>query len=63
MVMSLQNQIKQNLIKEIYTDIDKMYDFIEQHYLLSEEHRVLIIKHLNKFKDQVYLISENSKLS
>jgi len=61
--MSVQQHIKDNLIKEIYTEIDKMYDFMEQHYLLSEEHRSLIIKHLNKFKDQVYLISENSKLS
>ena len=61
--MSVQEKIKENLIKEIYTDIDKMYDFMEQHYLLSEEHRSLVIKHLNKFKDQVYLISENSKLS
>lgn len=61
--MSVQKQIKANLIKEIYTDIDKMYDFMEQHYALSEEHRSLIIKHLNKFKDQIYLISENTKLS
>ena len=61
--MSVQEKSKENLIKEIYTDIDKMYDFMEQHYLLSEEHRSLVIKHLNKFKDQVYLISENSKLS
>jgi len=61
--MSVQKQIKANLIKEIYTEIDKMYDFVEQHYILSEEHRTLVIKHLNKFKDQIYLISENSKLS
>ncbi len=61
--MSVQEHIKANLMKEIYTDIDKMYDFIEQHYILSEDHRDLVIKHLNKFKDQIYLISENSKLS
>ncbi|MBC8236828.1 MAG: hypothetical protein H8E76_01230 [Helicobacteraceae bacterium] len=61
--MSIQEQIKNKLMKEIYTDIDKMYDFMEQHYVLSEQHRDLIIKHLNKFKDQIYLISENSKLS
>jgi len=61
--MSVEKKIKENLIKEIYTDVDKMYDFMDQHYLLSEEHRALIIKHLNKFKDQVYLISENTKLS
>jgi len=61
--MSLQEQIKENLIKEIYTDIDKMYDFMEQHYILSYEHQELIIKQLNKVKDQFYLISSNSKLS
>ncbi len=61
--MTVQEQIKSNLIKEVYTDIDMMYDFMEQHYVLSEDHRDLIIKHLNKFKDQIYLISENSKLS
>jgi len=61
--VSVQKQIKANLMKEVYTEIDKMYDFMEQHYILSEQHRDLIIKHLNKFKDQVYLISENSKLS
>jgi hypothetical protein len=63
MPMNVQKQIKANLIKEIYTDVDKMYDFMEQHYILSEDYRSLVIKHLNKLKDQIYLISENSKLS
>ncbi len=61
--MSVQEQIKENLLKEIYTDIDKMYDFIAQHFILSTEHEDLIIKHLNKMKDQFYLISTNSRLS
>ncbi len=61
--MSVQEQIKANLLKEIYTEIDKMYDFMEQHYVLSDEHHDLIIKHLNRMKDQFYLISSNSKLS
>jgi len=61
--MSLQEQIKLKLIKEIYTDIDKMYDFMQQHYILSDEHDNLIIKQLNKVKDQFYLITQNSKLS
>jgi len=61
--MSIQEKIKENLLKEIYTDIDKMYDFMEQHFVLSDEHHDLIIKQLNKVKDQFYLISENSRLS
>jgi len=61
--MSVQEQIKENLLKEIYTDIDKMYDYMSQHFILDEQHEDLIIKHLNKMKDQFYLIVSNSKLS
>lgn len=61
--MSVEIKIKENLLKEIYTNIDKMYDFMEQHYVLSDEHHDLVIKQLNKLKDQLYLISSNSRLS
>ncbi len=61
--MGVQKQIKENLLKQIYTDIDKMYDFMAQHYKLSPEHHDLVIKQLNKLKDQFYLISQNSDLS
>lgn len=36
---------------------------MEQHYALSEEHHDLVIRELNKLKEQFYLISSNSKLS
>lgn len=61
--MSIQEEIKENLLKEIYTDIDKMYDFMDQHFVLSNEHHDLVIKHLNKLKDQFYLIVNHSRLS
>lgn len=61
--MDVQEKIKENLLKEIYTDIDKMYDYMEQHFILSEEHHDLIVKQLNKLKDQFHLIAANSKLS
>lgn len=61
--MSVQKQIKENLLKEIYTDIDKMYDYMDQHFILSEAHEKLVIKQLNKLKDQFYLIVNESKLS
>jgi len=61
--MSVEKQIKENLLKEIYTNIDKMYDFMDQHFLLDDVHQDLVIKHLNKVKDQFYLIASNSKLS
>ena len=61
--MSVEEKIKEKLTKEIYTNIDKLYDFFAQHYILSNEHETLLIKQLNKLKDQLYLISQNSKLS
>jgi hypothetical protein len=61
--MSVQEKIKEELLKELYTDIDKMYDFMEQHFVLEREHEDLVIKQLNKLKDQFYLIVSNSKLS
>ena len=61
--MSVQEKIKESLLREVYTDIDKMYDFMEQHFILTEEHHDLIIKQLNRLKDQFYLIASNSKLS
>ncbi|MBU1641728.1 hypothetical protein KKE54_00080 [bacterium] len=61
--MSVETKIKENLLKEIYTNIDKMYDYMDQHYILSDEHHDLVIKQLNKLKDQFYLISNNSRLS
>jgi flagellin-specific chaperone FliS len=61
--MSVQNKIKEELLKEIYTDIDKMYDFMAQHFVLAPEHEKLVIKHLNKLKDQFHLIAGNSRLS
>ena len=61
--MSVKKQIKENLLKEIYTDIDKMYDYMDQHFILSDEHEKLVIKQLNRLKDQFYLIVNESRLS
>ena len=61
--MSIQKKIKEELLKEIYGDIDKMYDYMDQHFVLNKEHHDLIIKQLNKLKDQFYLIANHSKLS
>ena len=61
--MSVQKKIKEELLKEIYTDIDKMYDFMAQHFALLPEHEDLVIKQLNKLKDQFYLIASQSRLS
>lgn len=61
--MSVQEKIKEELRKEVYGNIDKIYDFMEQHFILDDQHRDIVVKQLNQLKDQFYLISLNSKLS
>lgn len=59
----MQEKIKEELLKNMYGDIDKIYDAIEQRFILSKEHEDLTIMHLNRLKDQLYLIMMQSKLS
>ena len=61
--MRVESKIKEELLKEIYSNIDKMYDFMDQHFVLDDAHHDLVIKQLNKLKDQFYLIAGNSRLS
>ncbi len=59
----MQAKIKEELLKELYTNIDKIYDSLEQHFILSKEHGDLAISQLNRLKDQFYAIITQSKLS
>lgn len=61
--MSIQEKIKEEILNNLYGEIDKVYDSMEQRFILSEEHHDLIIKQLNKLKDQLYIIAVHSKLS
>lgn len=61
--MGVQEKIKEEILKEIYGNIDKLYDSLEQRFILSDAHHDLIIKQLNKLKDQVYIIATQSQLS
>lgn len=61
--MSIQERIKENLLDEIYTDIDKMYEFMDQNFDLYNERHDQVIKQLDRLKDQFYLIVANSRLS
>jgi hypothetical protein len=59
----MQDKIKEELLKEIYGNIDRLYDHLEQHFELSSAHEELAIRELNKLKDQLFLIVTHSKLS
>ena len=61
--MDVQEKIKEKLLMEMYGNIDTIYDFMEQRFALSKEDHDLLIRELNKLKDQLYLIAKQSKLS
>ncbi len=60
---TIQEKIKQELLKELYTSIDKIYDSLEQKMVLEDSKRDITIRELNKLKDQLYLVVTHSTLS
>ncbi len=58
----IEEKIKEQLLIELYTRVDNIYDFMEQHFKVEAEHEEIIIKKLNALKDQLYIFAQNSKL-
>lgn len=61
--MSIQEQIKEQLLKELFSNIDNIYDFMETRYEMDKHCNDAIIKKLNELKDIVYKVSNLSNLS
>lgn len=61
--MTIQEQIKDQLLKEVFSNIDNIYDFMDTRYDLDKPCNDAIIKKLNELKDVVYKISGLSDLS
>lgn len=61
--MNVQDKIKAELMVEMYANIDRIYDSIEQHFLLDETRRDNVVKHLNTLKDELYFIVQTTPLS
>ncbi|MGE0051800.1 MAG: hypothetical protein AB7S49_09765 [Arcobacter sp.] len=62
-IMRVQEEIKKELLKEIYGNIDNIYDFIEARYKLDKPCNDAVIKKLNELKDIIYKVSNLSDLS
>ena len=61
--MDIQEKIKAELVKEVYSNIDNIYDFVESRYKLDEHCNNEIIKKLNELKDVIYKSSQFCELS
>jgi len=57
------DKIKAELMVEIYANIDRIYDSIEQHFDLDDSRRSNVIKSLNTLKDELYFVVQTTPLS
>lgn len=55
--MTIQEKIKDELLKEIFSNIDNVYDFVDTRYNLDKPCNDAMIKKLNELKDVVYKVS------
>lgn len=62
-VMQIQQKIKEELLKEVFTNIDNIYDFLDSRFKLDEVVNETLIKKLNELKDVVYHTSQFCELS
>lgn len=60
---AIEAKIKDEVMKLAYGSIDELYDYMDQHFDLEKEHQDIIIRQLNRLKEQFYLIAENSRIS
>ena len=61
--MSIQESIKEQLLQELFSNIDNIYDFMETRFDMDKHCDEDIIKKLNELKDVVYKVSTLSDLS
>lgn len=61
--MGIQEEIKKELLKEIYGNIDNIYDFIDARFKLDISCNDGVIKKLNELKDVIYKVTNLSDLA
>jgi hypothetical protein len=61
--MRIQEEIKKELLKEIYGNIDNIYDFIDARFKLDKPCNDGVIKKLNELKDVIYKVTNLSDLA
>jgi F0F1-type ATP synthase beta subunit len=61
--MTIQEQIKEQLIKEVFSNIDNIYEFMDTRYNLDKPCNDAVVKKLNELKDVIYKVSGLSELN
>lgn len=60
--MGVQDKIKEQLIQEVFSNIDNIYDFLDIRYDFDKHCDDAVIKKLNELKDVIYKVSGLSDL-
>lgn len=60
--MAIQEKIKEELLKEVYSNVDNIYDFMNLRFDLDKPCNDGVIKKLNELKDVVYKVSQLCEL-
>lgn len=61
--MEIQQKIKEELVKEVFSNIDNIFDFLDSRFKLDEMGSNELIKKLNELKDVVYNTSQFCELA
>ncbi len=61
--MTIQEQIKEQLIKKVFSNIDNIYEFMDTRYDLDKPCNDAVVKKLNELKDVIYKVSGLSELN
>lgn len=61
--MSIEEKIKAQLMQELYASIDRIYDSLDQHFILDDIRAQTVIKALNTLKDELYFVVQTTPLS
>jgi hypothetical protein len=59
----VENSIKANLLRNVYDDFVKVYEFIDARFDLSEAQKDEVIKKINFFNDDLSAFLKDVKLS
>lgn len=60
---NIENKIREEVIKEIFNDTAKMFDYIENRFILDEKEKDVVIEKLNSFNNDLFNLLKEVKLA
>ncbi|MDD2384051.1 MAG: hypothetical protein PHN18_07665 [Sulfurospirillaceae bacterium] len=58
-----EEKIKEDVMQSIFNDTTKIYEMIENRFVIDDAHRDILIALCNRFNDELSLILKETKLA